>query len=142
MHSRSVTDPGDWTSDRSFLTLAFVASLLPIIAVILLFPTPSIDLREHINWGTHFPLYTWKHPPLQSWLSGLVALTTGRDAWPYVIAAQCLNLLGLYYILRIAEEFIAKDAAIPVGASFCGMVSFSIVVPDMALNADLIQTPL
>jgi hypothetical protein len=126
----------------SFLALTSLASLLPLLAVVLLFPTPAIDLREHINWGANFPLYTWKHPPLQSWLAGLVALTSLRDAWAYVALAQGLNLVGLYYIVRTASRFIDKEAAIPVGTAFCGLNSFSLGVPDMALNADLIQVPL
>jgi dolichyl-phosphate-mannose-protein mannosyltransferase len=130
------------TIDRNLLAVAALASILPVLAVIVLFPTPAIDLREHINWGVSFPLYTWKHPPLQSWLAGLVALTSARDAWAYVVVAQALNLVALYYIVRTAAEFIAKDAAVPVGAAFCGVVTFSLAVPDMALNADLLQTPL
>lgn len=121
------------------LALTFV---FPVVLCLVFFPTPAIDLREHINWGIHFPLYTWKLPPLQDWLAGLVALTGIRDAWPYVLVAQLINVAGLYYLVRIARDFIGEHAAIPIAIAFCGSIFSSVAVVDTALNADQIQMPL
>lgn len=121
------------------LALAFV---FPVLLCLVFFPTPAIDLREHINWGLHFPLYTWKLPPLQDWLAGLVALTGLRDAWPYVLVAQLINFAGLTYLVRIARDFIDERAAIPIAIAFCGSIFSSVAVVDTALNADQIQMPL
>ena len=128
--------------DRQLGILLALTFVFPVVLCLVFFPTPAIDLREHINWGVHFPLYTWKLPPLQDWIAGLVALTGLRDAWPYVLAAQLINFAGLYYLVRIARDFIGEHAAIPIAIAFCGSIFSSVAVVDTALNADQIQMPL
>ena len=124
---------------RDLTALFVIAFSFPIVLAIVFFPAPAIDLREQINWGLEFPLTTWKHPPLQSWVAGVVALTSLRDAWPYVLAAQLFNAGALVYVVRIAAEFLDEDAAIPAAVACCGLVSMSAGVVTSALNADQIQ---
>jgi dolichyl-phosphate-mannose-protein mannosyltransferase len=121
-----------------FLTLMIG---LPVLFAAGFFPVPAEDLREQINWGSVFPLVTSKHPPLQSWLAGLVALTSTRDAWPYILVAQCLNAVGLVYAAKIAGEFIDQRLAWPVAVAFCISIPVSAEVVIVALNADQIQGP-
>lgn len=128
--------------DRELTALLALTFALPVVLCLTVFPTPAIDLREHINWGVNFPLYTWKLPPLEDWVAGLVALTGQRDAWPYVLLAQLINFLGLYYLVRIARDFIGEHSAIPIAIAFCGSIFSSVAVVDTALNADQIQMPL
>lgn len=128
--------------DRQLGALLTLTFLFPVVLCLVAFPTPAIDLREHINWGVNFPLYTWKLPPLQDWLAGAVALTGIRDAWPYVLVAQLVNFAGLYYLVRIGREFIGAHVAVPIAIAFCGSIFSSVAVPDTALNADQIQMPL
>jgi hypothetical protein len=119
--------------------LVVLALTFPIILAALFFPTPAQDLREQINWGSVFPLHTWKHPPLQTWLPGLVALVSAKNAWPYVLVAQIVNAIGLFYALRIAREFIDRQLVWPVAIAFCVSIPFSGEVLVSALNADQLQ---
>ncbi len=65
---------------RELAALFAITFLFPVLLCAVFLPTPTDDLREQINVGLLFPLHTWKNPPLQSWLAGLVALTGARDA--------------------------------------------------------------
>src|SRR5262249_23079249 len=123
---------------------AFIALLLifPVLFAAVFFPTPAEDLREQINWGSTFLLNTSKHPPLQTWLAGLVALTSLRDAWPYILVAQLLNLVGLVYLVRIAHDFIDPKIGPLIAVAFCLSIPVSAEVVVVALNADQIQGPL
>ena len=133
----ATTDTRGLAAALVLLTFAF-----PVIFAAVFFPTPAEDLREQINWGSSFPLHTWKHPPLQSWLPGVVALTSLRDAWPYVLVAQLLNFVGLLYAVRIAREFIDPQLGRPVAIAYCASIPISAEVLVSALNADQIQGPL
>lgn len=133
---------GGFGIDRELGVLLALTFAIPIVLCLTVFPTPAIDLREHINWGINFPLYTWKLPPLEDWLAGLVALTGVRDAWPYVLLAQLINFVGLYYLVRIARDFLGGETAIPIAIAFCGSIFSSVALVDTALNADQIQMPL
>jgi hypothetical protein len=127
------------TPVRALLAITFI---YPVALCAIFFPTPASDLREHINLGLTFPLYTWANPPLQSWIAGLIALTGARDAWLYVLAAQVLNFVGLAYLVRSAKKFIGVDAAVPLAIMYCGSLYYSAATPSMALNADQIQVPI
>jgi hypothetical protein len=124
---------------RALLAIAF---LYPVVLCAIFFPTPTYDLREHINLGQTFPFYTWKNPPLEVWLSGIVTLTGARDAWLYVLLAQVITFAGLFYLVLIARKLIGREAEAPLIILFCGSVYYSLAIPSMALNADQIQIPL
>lgn len=123
---------------RALLLIVF---LFPVVLCAVFFPTPAPDLREHINLGLTFPLYTPKNPPLQTWLAGVLALTGARDGWLYVLVAQILNFIGIFYLALTARKFISPQAVVPVVLMACGTVYYSGATPSMALNADQIQVP-
>jgi len=123
---------------RKIAALAIVAFAYPILVTLIFFPTPSSDLREHIDWGLHFPLYTWKHPPLQSWLAGLIALSGARDAWTYTLSAQMLNVVGVVYLVRTAQVFVGGTAAPAIVIAVCGCIYFVGAVVSFVINADQI----
>jgi len=125
---------------RKIAALAIVAFAYPILVTLIFFPTPSSDLREHIDWGLHFPLYTWKHPPLQSWLAGLIALSGARDAWTYTLSAQMLNVVGVVYLVRTAQVFVGGTAAPAIVIAVCGCIYFVGAVVSFVINADQILT--
>jgi hypothetical protein len=121
----------------------FTISLLyPVIVCVLFYPTPYVDLREQINWGLTYPIVTWKHPPLQSWVAALAALAGPRDAWFYMAVAQVLNVICLYYLIRIAREFLDQTLIAPFLLLGACNVYLSAWMPTTALNADHIQAPL
>lgn len=116
------------------------ALLFPVVLSVLFFPTASADLREQLNWGKSLPFHTPKHPPLQSLLPGLLALLDFRDAWSYIAFAMLLNAVALFYLYRIAKEFIAENAGLPALLAGCGTAFVSPWVISSALNADQIQS--
>ncbi len=124
---------------RALLVITFA---YPIVLCAVFFPTPAGDLREHINLGLTFPLYTWRNPPLQSWIAGLIALTGARDGWLYVLVAQLLNFAGLAYLVQTAKKFINAEVVVPLVIMYCGSIYYSAATPSMALNADQIQVPI
>ncbi len=124
------------------LSLLAIAFLYPILVCALFFPTPYVDLREHINWGLNAPLSTLTAAPLPSWISALASLVGFRDAWFYMVVAQGLNVVTFCYLIRIAREFVGVDAVAPF--VLVGACSFylSAWLPTTALNADQVQAPL
>ena len=136
--------PRGWKDRGTLLVFALlaVALLYPVILCAVAFPTPYIDLLEQRSWGLAFPLYTWKHPPLQAWVNGIVALTGAHDAWLFMVLGQIINLLTLYYVVRIAREFIAIDLGAALVILVGGNVYLSAALPTIALNADQLQAPL
>ncbi len=138
MNDHSAPQPG---LSRPTIALLAFALLYPLMMSVF-FPTPFTDLREHINWGLNFPFYTWKHPPLQSWAAGIVALTGARDAWGYMIAGQALNILGGYYVWRAAREFISTEAGRMAIVLLAGSIFFIAALPTILLNADQVLFPL
>jgi 4-amino-4-deoxy-L-arabinose transferase-like glycosyltransferase len=133
-----------WKDRRTLVVIVLlaVALLYPIVLCAAAFPTPYIDLLEMRNWGLAFPLYTWKHPPLQAWVNGIVALTGAHDAWLFMVLGQACNLLTLFYVVRIAREFIAIDLGAALVILVGGNVYLSAALPTIALNADQLQAPL
>lgn len=127
---------------RNLALALAITLLLPLALVLAMLPSPAPDLREHINIGLTFPLYVWKNPPLQSWIVGAVALTGARDGWAYVLVAQAINVIGLVYLVRIARDFIGREAVLPVALAFCGNIYASVFIVQSVLNADQLQGPL
>ena len=124
---------------RALIAITF---LYPVVFCAVFFPTPANDLREHIALGLTFPIYTPNNPPMQTWIAGLVAAAGARDAWLFVLVAQCFNFIGLFYLVQTAKRFIGPPAAVPLVVLFCGSIYYSAAVPSMALNADQIQVPI
>lgn len=123
-------------------TVVAIAALYPIVIWAAAFPTPYIDILELKSWGTAFPLYTWKHPPLPAWVVGAAALLGPRDAWYFMALGQLLNLATLFYAGRIARDFIGREAVLPIVILVGGSVYLSASLPTIALNADQLQAPL
>ena len=124
---------------RALLVITF---LYPVVLCAIFFPTPALDLREHINLGLTFPLVTPTDPPLQTWIAGVIALTGARDAWLYVLVAQALNFTGIFYLALTAHRFIGPQAVLPLLLMATGSIFYSAATPSMALNADQIQVPI
>ena len=122
---------------RTMVVLITVELLYPVVLCAVFFPTPFADLREQIHWGLNFPLYTWKHPPLQSWVAGIVASTGVRDAWLYAIVGQLIDSY-LAPIISFARRG-SSSAPRPRRWWCCqvaGGIFFVAAVPTYLINAD------
>jgi hypothetical protein len=132
----------DTISNTALGILLAITFLFPILLCAVFFPTPSRDLREHINLGLTFPLHTLPNPPLQTWITGTIALSGARDSWLFVMIAQILNFIGLAYLVRTARVFIGEEKVLPLIIMFCGGLCYSVATLSLALNADQIQVPI
>jgi hypothetical protein len=119
-------------SDTALGILLAITFLFPIVLCAVFFPTPSGDLREHINLGLTFPLHTRPNPPLQTWLAGTIALSGARDSWLFVTIAQILNFIGLAYLVRTARVFIGEEKVLPLIIMCCGGLFYSAATPSLA----------
>lgn len=124
---------------RPVVAIFLIAALYPVVLCATAFPTPYIDIREHASWGASFPLATWKHPPLQSWVIASVAWLGARDAWGFMLAAQVINAAALWFCYRIARDFIRPDAGVPAAILIGGSAYIAGAVPTIALNGDQLQ---
>ncbi len=134
-----------WVADPhppAVIALLAITFFYPILLCAAAFPTPYIDIRELVSWGLTFPLTTWKQPPLQAWVLGVTALSGARDAWFFMAVAQLFNLLALFYVARIARDFISRNAVAPIVILVGGSAYLSGSLPTIALNADQLQAPL
>jgi hypothetical protein len=127
---------------RMVLALLAVAFLYPVVVCAVAYPTPYIDIVELRSWGLSFPLYTWKHPPLQAWVIGAASLIGPVDAWFYMLIGSVLNVVALLYLALIARDFIGRDAVLPVVIAAGGSAYLAASLPTIALNADQLQAPL
>lgn len=132
-------DQGVALKSGAIRALLIITFLYPVVLCAIFFPTPSPDLREHINLGLTFPLTTPKSPPLQSWIAGVIALSGARDGWLYVLVAQILNFIAIFYLALTARKFIGPQTLVPLLIMATGGLFYSAATPSMALNSDQIQ---
>ncbi len=126
---------------RQAIAVVAVAFLVPVILVIVVFPTPMIDTRELLAWGRLWPLVTAKHPPMMAWLGGVVDLTIGPSGISAVVANQLLSLVAVIYIYRLLRMIVDRERAILLSVLFATTVVIQYKSIIYALNADLLEVP-
>ncbi|ODN70481.1 glycosyltransferase family 39 protein [Methylobrevis pamukkalensis] len=88
------------------LLLLYVAfwTLVPTLT----FRTVPLDVAENILWGREWPAGTYKHPPLQAWLTEIAHLALGPMGI-YLLSAGCLAATALI-VARLGRELVGRDA--------------------------------
>ena len=126
------------------LTLAIgaAAMLLPVALVLAVFPTAMGDISENFASGRWFPLTTPEHPPLQVWITGLVALVFRPSALSAILVGQVLNALGVIYVYLTLARVVDETRARLFAFLFAGSIYFMGAPLSYALNADIIQIPI
>src|SRR5271168_2819822 len=76
------------TPARLFWVFAATHLALWTIIPTLVSPNAPLDVIEGYAWGHEWLIGTHKHPPMQAWWLGALAILTGRAAWAHFLASQ------------------------------------------------------
>lgn len=116
-----------------------LALLLPVLLAAIVFPTAMYDTRELIAWGREFPIVTPFHPPMMTWIGGIIDRLFGTSAVVMILAGQILLALGLTYFYRVLLLATTRDNAL-LFTFLYGTSSYTVFAPlSFALNADILQ---
>ena len=67
-------------------------------------PAPAFDdTLEAWSWGQHWPLGTYKHPPLTAWVAGAWFRLAPRQDWAAYLLASLMvgiGLAGVWVLIR------------------------------------------
>ena len=77
----------------------------------LLFGNLHVDTLEALYWAKEPALGYWKHPPLTTWLLGLVHFPGSFSIFAILLLSQTLTIATAYFIWRIARGLGQKSAA-------------------------------
>lgn len=123
---------------RALIVIGF-GLLLPVLLTIAVFPTAMYDTRELIAWGREFPLVTPFHPPMMTWIGGLVDRFFGTSATAMVLTGQILIAVGLLYFNLTLRLATTRDNALFFTFLY-GTSIYVVFAPlSFALNADILQ---
>jgi hypothetical protein len=125
-----------------YIGIALGAMLVPVALALAVFPTAMGDLSENVASGRWFPLTTPEHPPMQVWLTGLVALVLPPNAVTIILAGQAFNLVGVFYVWRTLLLIVDPVRAAMFAFLFATTIYFIGAPLSWALNADIIQIPM
>jgi hypothetical protein len=116
-----------------------LALLLPVLLAVFVFPTAMYDTRELIAWGRGFPIVTPFHPPMMTWVGGIIDRLFGTSAAVMILAGQILIAIGLVYYYRALLLATTRDNAL-LFTFLYGTSSYTVFAPlSFALNADILQ---
>lgn len=85
--------------------------LLWTLAMGLLHTTPPWDNVEELVWSGSFEWGYYKHPPLPTWLLGMLTWLLGRQAWVTYAAGIGCAALALYFVWRWALDIVSPQRA-------------------------------
>lgn len=107
--------PTNTTSIRAFFGQFWVLILLNLILWALipgfLFGNLHVDTLEALYWAKEPALGYWKHPPLTTWLLGLVHFPGPYSIFAILLLSQTLTIATAYFIWRIARGLGQESAA-------------------------------
>ncbi|PIF73694.1 dolichyl-phosphate-mannose-protein mannosyltransferase [Variovorax sp. 54] len=75
------------------------------------YETPPWDNVEELFWGGSLEWGYYKHPPLPSWLMGLLVSLAGRQAWLTYAAGVGCGVGALYILWRWSQEVMSLERA-------------------------------
>ncbi len=102
-----------------------MANLLLWSIVPLLRESLPMDTQEALMWGKYCFLGTTKHPPFSGWLAyGFWDLLTQWDGAMYLLSQLCV-LLGVFYIFRLAKEFVGQTKAVLAALLQFGIIFYN-----------------
>src|SRR5690606_15726720 len=72
---------------------------------------PDLDGMEELVWAASFELGYPKHPPFPSWIMAALTSVFGRPVWLTFAAGMTASALGLWFIWKLACEFLNQRRA-------------------------------
>jgi 4-amino-4-deoxy-L-arabinose transferase-like glycosyltransferase len=112
-HGAAPAAPGQPTTWHGIILLALGAMvLLWALPMALLHPTPPWDNVEELFWARSFEWGYYKHPPLPSWLMGLLIRVAGARAWLTYVAGVGCGAGALYLLWRWSLAMVSPARAV------------------------------
>lgn len=75
---------------------------------------PDLDGMEELVWSSSFELGYLKHPPFPAWVMYGLSSVFGRPIWLTFAAGMTASVLGLWFIWKLACEFLNPERAFMV----------------------------
>ena len=75
---------------------------------------PDLDGMEELVWSASFELGYLKHPPFPAWIMHALTSVFGRPIWLTFAAGMTASVLGLWFIWKLACEFLNPERALMV----------------------------
>ncbi|WP_341669281.1 glycosyltransferase family 39 protein [Alcaligenes sp. SDU_A2] len=100
-------------SSQLALYLVFIALLWTTLTAIS-HKAPDLDGMEELVWAASFELGYLKHPPFPSWIMAILTSLVGRPIWLTFAAGMFSSVLGLWFIWKLACEFLSQRRAFMV----------------------------
>lgn len=98
-----------------------------------------LDVLEGVEFGQHWALGYWKHPPLPWWLDNLVREATGPQIWGFFLMGQVAACASFWAIWRLGREILDPLSALAGVVLLDGCMVFNAVT--MEVNHNIIQLP-
>jgi 4-amino-4-deoxy-L-arabinose transferase-like glycosyltransferase len=134
---------GEISRDRAWLAFGIIAAaqvLLWTIVPALTFDAPPLDVTENIMWGREWLWGTYKHPPLQAWITELALILSGNHVIGiYLVSQVCIVLTWLALFMFALDVSTPRTAILSV--FFFSIVYYS-SVPSAEFNANVVQMPI
>ena len=125
---------------RAFGIIAAAQVLLWTFVPALTFDSPPLDVTENIMWGREWLWGTYKHPPLQAWITELALIFSGNLVIGiYLVSQLCIVLTWLALFMFALKVSTPRTAILSV--FFFSIVYYS-TVPSVEFNANVIQMPI
>lgn len=102
------------TYQRYVLLYLLFMILLWSVLMAISHKAPDLDGMEELVWSASFELGYLKHPPFPSWVMAALTSVVGRPAWLTFAAGMTASVLGLWFIWKLACEFLNPERAFMV----------------------------
>jgi 4-amino-4-deoxy-L-arabinose transferase-like glycosyltransferase len=100
-----------------------------------------LDVIEALAWGQDFDLGYNKHPPLSSWIPGLLFKIFGNKDWIYYLLSQVFIVISFIFLWKLSSFFLKKNYQILLSVlTIEGIAFFTFETPQF--NVNICQIPL
>lgn len=99
-------------ADQATIVLALCAMVLVwTLAISFFYPTPPWDNVEELFWAGSFEFGYYKHPPLPSWIMGVLVRLAGREPWLTYAAGVTCGAGALFFVWKWSSELVVPRRA-------------------------------
>lgn len=106
--------PPEKTSQRYVLLYLFLMVVMWSVLMAISHKAPDLDGMEELVWSSSFELGYLKHPPFPAWVMAALTSVFGRPIWLTFAAGMTASALGLWFIWKLAREFLNPERALMV----------------------------
>ncbi len=126
--------------DRVVWTVIGANALIWFLVPTVLHHAPPLDVVEGYTWGREWPLATYKHPAMPSWLiEASRVITLGGIGWPVYLVAQVVTAATLWLTYLLGRELLGAERGAVAAIVMVGVEPLSWMSP--SLNHTSLQLP-